>query len=175
MTRLLITALVLILASPAFAQTKKIGGPVGQVLDKLEQTTPGQPGGFLPGEKLIANAPCDFNIFTALQAKNLGDQLRFCNATKLAADVKTALDSATAAKDTVGVSCLTPALAIVQAAVGTPLPVDAAAPAGTEPAIQPPGIITLFQKFREFTLAGGVTACKSWVNVTIVAGQPLGQ
>ena len=165
----------LLVALPAAAQTKKIGGPVGQVLDKIEQNTPGPPGGFLPGERLIQNAPCDYNLFASLNAKNLGDQLRFCNATKLADDIKAALDSATAANDKPGIACLQPALAIVQAAVGTPLPVAADAPAGTEPAIKPPGLVLIFQKFREFVLSGGVPACKSWVNVTIVAGQPIGQ
>jgi hypothetical protein len=175
MKRLILAAALITFALPAAAQQKKIGGVVGHVLDDIQAP-----------EKPVTNAPCDFNIFTALQAKNLLDQLKICATTRGQDDLQLALDSATKSNDKVGVSCLQPALAIVQAAAQASIAQSAAhgdtAPAvpdpnSTTPAAHTPvpGLVTMFQKFREFVLAGGVTACKSYVNVTIVAGQPIGQ
>jgi hypothetical protein len=80
-------------------------------------------------------------------------------------DVQAALESATAYKDKPGIDCLTPALAIVQAAVVKPA---VTAPDGTVTTPgQAPGVILIFQKFREFTLANGPTACKNWVQSTV--------
>ena len=113
-------------------------------------------------------AACDFNVFAALDPKNVVTTIQNCvsDANKLfLPDVQAALDSATAYKDTPGIDCLTPALAIVKAAVGTPA---VTAPDGsiTTPAVQA-GVILIFQKFREFTLANGPSACKNWVQSTI--------
>jgi hypothetical protein len=32
-----------------------------------------------------------------------------------------------------------------------------------------PGLITLFQKYREFVLSGGLTSCQTWVNTVMQA------
>jgi hypothetical protein len=111
---------------------------------------------------------CDFNIFAALKPENVVTTIQNCvsDASKpFEPDVQAALDSATKANDKPAIDCLTPALAIVQAAVGTPA-VKAADGTITTPAVMP-GIILIFQKFREFTLANGPSACKNWVQSTI--------
>jgi hypothetical protein len=113
-------------------------------------------------------AACDFNIFAALDPQNVVTMIQNCvsDANKpFLPDVQAALDSATAYKDKPGMDCLTPALAIVQAAVGTPA-VIAADGTVTTPA-KMAGIILIFQKFREFTLANGPAACKNWVQSTV--------
>jgi hypothetical protein len=113
-------------------------------------------------------AACDFNIFAALQPTNVVTTIQNCvsDASKpFLPDVQAALDSATTYKDKPGIDCLTPALAIVQAAVGKPA---VTVPDGsvTTPG-QVPGVILIFQKFREFTLANGPAACKNWVQSTV--------
>jgi hypothetical protein len=128
----------------------------------------------------VAGAACDFNIFAALTPSNVITTIKNCVSDvnkPFLPDVQDALDSATAYKDKPAVDCLTPALAIVQAAVGKPgVPGKAAviAPDGTVTAAAVPdqpavmsGIILIFQKFREFTLANGPSACKNWVKSTI--------
>jgi hypothetical protein len=123
------------------------------------------------GIKTPAVAPgaaCDFNIFAALDPQNVVTMIQNCvsDANKpFLPDVQAALDSATAYKDKPAIDCLTPALAIVQAAVGTPA-VIAADGTVTTPA-KMAGVILIFQKFREFTLANGPAACKNWVQSTI--------
>jgi hypothetical protein len=132
---------------------------------------------------------CNFNVFANLNPKNLIATIQACvsdaNST-FEPDVAAALDSANAyggSGDQTGIQCLKPALAIVQA--GIQRPAVAAVPAvpeqsatATSPAVPAvpavaavpayaPGAITLFQKFREFTLAGGPTACQNWVQGTI--------
>jgi hypothetical protein len=129
---------------------------------------------------------CDFNIFAALNPQNVVSQIQSCVSAvnnQFLPDVKAALDSATAYGDDTGVQCLRPALAIVQAAVGTPAvaaspEVPATATTPEIPAVaavpaQMPGIILIFQKFREFTLAGGPTACQNWVKTTVNGVNPL--
>ncbi len=140
-------------------------------------------------EQPVTNAPCDFKVFTALKAENLLDQLKLCITAQVVEDVSMALDSATAIKDTVGVSCLTPGLAILKAAQSAQQPATAPTPPSinattpdvpaTVPPItsQPPTfnprLILLFQKFREFGIAGGPSACKSWVQTTITMNNPI--
>lgn len=121
---------------------------------------------------------CDFNLFANIDPKSKFDQIKNCvsaavndGVTPFAVDVKTALDSATASKDTVALGCLTPAYAIVQAAAGTP-GVPAVAATDTVPAVAAvpakiPGLVLLFQKFREFTTAGGPSSCQAWIKTTI--------
>jgi hypothetical protein len=123
---------------------------------------------------------CDFNLFTAMSPKTFVPQIQACVSNvnmQFLPDIQGALDSATAAQDKPGIDCLTPVLAIVKAAVGTPAvdPVAAVPASGTTPAVAAvagvpakfAGVITLFQKYREFTLANGPTACKNWVQSTI--------
>lgn len=82
------------------------------------------------------------------------------------------------------VNCLTPALAIFKAAKiipGVPeqpavLNADGSVKTPEVPAVpeKDPGPILLYQKYREFTLAGGLTACQTWfngpINATAAAG-----
>lgn len=66
---------------------------------------------------------CDFNIFAALKPENVVTTIQNCvsDASKpFLPDVQAALDSATKANDKPAIDCLTPAAAIVKAAVGTP-------------------------------------------------------
>lgn len=126
---------------------------------------------------------CNFNIFANLNPKNLLATIQACvsdmNST-FEPDVAAALASAQAYGgngDQTGIQCLKPALAIVQAGIARAgVAGVAAVPAmGSAPAVAAvdpvpaykPGAITLFQKFREFTLAGGPTACQNWVQGTI--------
>jgi hypothetical protein len=117
---------------------------------------------------VAAGVACDFNIFAALDPKSVVTTIQNCVSDvnkPFLPDIQAALDSATAYKDKPGIDCLTPALAIVQAAVGKPAVI---APDGTVTTPgQVPGIILIFQKFREFTLANGPAACKNWVQSTI--------
>jgi hypothetical protein len=106
---------------------------------------------------------CDFNIFGDLTKETLKQYLDAC-AAKLATDSKAALDDATAINDTTAIACLKPGTAILEAAV----PGKDAAGNPTEP-----GVILLFQKFRDFVMAGGPSACKSWVNTTIAGANPI--
>ena len=135
---------------------------------------------------------CDFNIFLALNPKNLVQVIKACVTSAdstLIQDTQIALQSAqnfqqmdtsgsTGAKgDTPAIQCLQPGLAILQAALPRPaVEAVAAQPAtATTPAVpavdaQPaynPGLITLFQKYREFELVGGPAACQNWVNSTV--------
>jgi hypothetical protein len=82
------------------------------------------------------------------------------------------------------INCLTPALALFKAGVQVPaIAAQEAVPAtATTPAIpavtavpaQDPGPILLYQKYRELTLSGGLTACQTWfngpINATTAAG-----
>ena len=126
---------------------------------------------------------CNFNVFANLNPKNLIATIQACvsdaNST-FEPDVAAALASAQAysgSGDQTAIQCLQPALAIVQAGIERAAvaavaaqPATATAPAIAAVAAVPaykPGALTLFQKFREFTLAGGPTACQNWVNGTI--------
>lgn len=99
--------------------------------------------------------------------------------------------------DNDAINCLTPAMALFKAAMIVPAvpavpavdavaaqpavlnpdgsvktPAVAAVPAQAAVAGSPevdPGPILLGQKFREFTLAGGITSCQAWVNEPIQA------
>lgn len=119
-----------------------------------------------------AGDACSVNIFAALDAKNVITTIQNCISeanSPFLPDLQAALDSATAYKDQPGIACLTPALAIVKAAVGTPGDPNATPPV---PATRP-GVILIFQKFREFVLAGGPAACKTYINSTVAGAVPL--
>jgi hypothetical protein len=130
-------------------------------------------------------------MFTKLTPRNLESTIKKCISdqnSKIADDVQRALDSAVAYPDKDAVTCPKPGLAIVQAGVQvSAIPVQDAVPAtSTMPAIpavaavpaKDPGLILLFQKYREFTLSGALTACQTWingpVNATVAAGAGAG-
>lgn len=128
---------------------------------------------------------CDFSIFNQLKPDNLVSIIKTCVNTQkqeLVDSTQAALDSAkafTPNPDQDAVNCLTPGLALFKAAMPIPaVPAKDAVPAtATTPEIpavaaQPerePGLILLFQKYREFVLAGALTSCQSWVNTPVNA------
>lgn len=141
-----------------------------------------------------AKTTCDFNLFAALNAQNVIKSIQDCIgavqsdiSNTFLADIQTALASAQKFNDGSGdqpaVACLKPGLAIVVAGAGVPaIPAVAEIPAtATSPAIPAQaavpavyaGPITLFQKFREFELAGGPAACKTWTLSTVSGANPL--
>lgn len=155
-------------AIPASAQTRTKQPPLAITGDPIKDIKTDLSNAGVKVPTTTAGAACDFNIFAALNPQNVVTDIQNCvsDANKpFLPDVQAALDSATAYKDKPAIDCLTPALAIVQAAVGTPA-VVAADGTITTPA-KMAGIILLFQKFREFTLANGPAACKNWVQSTI--------
>jgi hypothetical protein len=121
---------------------------------------------------------CDFNIFSALVPSNVVAQIQNCVSDvnkQFLPDVQAAFDSATAAKDQPGMACLGPALNIVKAAIGVPAVAAVEAQPNATPPVAAvaavpgtqPGVILIFQKFREFVLAGGPAACKTWATSTV--------
>lgn len=142
-----------------------------------------------PAPSSDAPLPCTFQMLTKLTPGNLLNTINQCIAGKLVADTQRALSSAqtygtTGKGDADAVNCLTPALAIFQAGVEIPavpgqdavLNSDGSikAPAVAATPAQEPGPILLYQKYREFTLSGALTACQSWfngpINATAAAG-----
>jgi len=161
--RILIAALVLstlFAGGSARAEGKKLNLPI----DPLHLNTPGG-GAAQPPSKPGA---CDITLFTNLTVANVITEIQNCvgsvvsaGATPFVADITAALKSATDAKDGTAMACLTPALAIATAAMGTPASAD-----GSVPAVYP-GPILFFQKYREFVTAGGPSNCKTAVQSTI--------
>lgn len=174
-------------AGAAQAQTKL--GPIGQKisddLNKTKEAVTGKPS------DPTAPVACGFKMFIHLTPDNLEQTVKNCVAkanSTLIADVKGALDSATAYNngtgDKDGMACLQPAYAIVQAAAFTQyvpavpavMNADGTVKTPEVPAVEAkePGLVTLFQKYREFTLSGGLTACQNWINqptqLTVAAG-----
>lgn len=161
------------------------GDPVADVKTDLQNLglipVPGAASGV--SKNSDGTVSCNFNIFANLNPKNLLATIQACVSdvnSSFEPDVAAALDSANAysgSGDQTGIQCLKPALAIVQAGIERPAVVavpeqpatatSAAVPAVAAVAGYKPGAITLFQKFREFTLAGGPTACQNWVQGTI--------
>lgn len=169
LVRILIAAFLSGLAAGAAqAQTKL--GPIGQKIsddfNKTKTAVTGQPAA-------DATPTCDFHIFTKLKPDNLIDVIKTCvnqQKMELVDNTQRALDSAkafTPNPDQDAINCLTPGLALFKAA----LPIPAVPATDTTPA-QPehePGLILLFQKYREFVLAGALTSCQAWVNTPINA------
>lgn len=176
-----------ILMGTCVAQAQKIKLPI----DPLGLN--GKPGLSLPGSKpAAAPTTCDFNTLANLTATSVVEQIDQCVQSNVSGianlflpDVEAALGAAGVYGDQPGIACLKPALAIVQAAVGTPaVPAVAEIPAtSTTPAVPAvaaiaavlPGPILIFQMFRQFELSGGPAACKTWVNSTISGANPLTQ
>lgn len=163
---ILSAAFALAIAGGAQAQNRAAPKAAVTCVDLANLLPPGcQPkaGGLaLPGAPPAAPS-CDFNFFADLRNETLKQLLDAC-AAKLVTDSQAALDDATAENDTTAVNCLKPGTAILKAAV----PAKDASGNTTDP-----GLILLFQKFRDFVMAGGPSACKSWVNTTIAGANPL--
>lgn len=140
----------------------------------------------IAGTKVAAEPlVCDFHILTQLKPDNLVEVIKTCvdkQKQELVDTTQRALDSAKSFApnpDQDAINCLTPALALFKAAQTIPavtaqdaVPATATTPAIPAVAAQPerePGLILLFQKYREFVLAGALTSCQSWVNTPVNA------
>ncbi len=141
--------------------------------------------------------PCmDITMLPKLTPFNLIPTMKACVQdanNKLVTDTQRALDSAKAfagsatsgstgtpvVGDNDAINCLTPALSLFKAAAVIPATPDIPAVINTDGTIKTPAVagtpeldpgpILLGQKFREFTLAGGLTSCQAWVNEPIQA------
>jgi hypothetical protein len=176
-------------AGDAKAQAQKFRSPQ-QVFDDLKSAGDQTRAVITGKQDPTAAVACNSKMFVHLTPDNLEQTFKNCIAQangQLIDDVQNALASAksyqtTGDKD--GIACLEPALNIVKAAAFTPAVAakDAVPATATTPEIpavaavpaKEPGLVTLFQKYREFTLAGGLTACQNWINgptqLTIAAG-----
>lgn len=179
----------------ASAQVKfKSPGQIQTDIDNaLKNTNQKVVAAVTPAPTSTAALPCmDISVLTKLTPQNLVPTLKGCEQdgiNQLVTDTSRALDSAkaftgsatgtTAAGDNDAINCLAPGLALFKAATivsavpDTPAVLNAdgtvktPAVAGT-PEIDP-GPILLFQKYREFTIVGGLTSCQTWINGPINA------
>jgi hypothetical protein len=184
----------LLAAVPASAQITKPKLPFDPL--HLNRPSSGAPGD--ASSSTNPEIACDFRIFIGLTPANLEGAIKQCvsdvNGT-IADDAARALDSAQTYGDNDGINCLKPGLAILQAGIIVPaVPAVLAVPAQPEipanpnatpptpdipavaavaavPAVpaKTPGLILLFQKYREFILSGGLTSCQTWINTPVNA------
>jgi hypothetical protein len=120
----------------------------------------------------IQDTACDFSLFSKLMFENAVPLLEKCaqmidatSVTPLVSDTQKALDSAIAAKNGTNIACLTPALALLQAAQGTPAVKDDTGKVITSAIAAGPVLIG--EKLSEFVAAGGPSNCKTAVQTTI--------
>jgi hypothetical protein len=172
-------SLTLLLGTASAAEKKPVF--TGNVVNDIQSAVTQQASAV--ATKSDGTPTCDFNIFALLNTQNVIQTLQACGA-KLLTDSQAALASANTANDNIATACLTPGVALIQAGIGTPaVPAVEAVPAtATTPTIaavpavaaQLPGPVLIFQKFREFLNAGGITNCKAWVNNTVTAATASG-
>lgn len=201
--KILFAALALSLSTlPAVAQIKlKTPQQIGQdIKDQFEHTKE-----VVTGKDPKAALPCmDITVLFKLTPANLLPTMKGCMQdvnNQLVSDTQRALDSAkaftgsatgtTAAGDQDAINCLSPALALFEAAAILPavpaIPAQDAVPAvlNTDGSIKTPAVpavaavagkpevdpgpFLLFQKYREFTIVGGLTSCQAWVNAPVNA------
>jgi len=158
--------------------------PIQKVRDDLARQNANAQG-IVNGTATDPSLSCDFKVFLGLTPQNLEATIKKClsdaNST-LVDDTQRALDSAKAytqtgasapTPDNDAINCLTPGLAILKAGVIVPAVAEVKDASGTiTTAAVPaknPGLILLFQKYREFVLAGGLTSCKTWVDTAVNA------
>jgi hypothetical protein len=194
MKRVLAIGLVVLAASPAFAQPKLTGNIVKDIQGLnagVKATVTGKPDS-------TTALPCmDISVLTKLTPQNLVPTLKACEiagVNQLVTDTSRALDSAkaftgsatgtTASGDNDAINCLTPGLALFKAAAIIPAIPDTPAVLNADGTVKTPAVagtpeidpgpILLFQKYREFTIVGGLTSCQTWlngpVNATAAAG-----
>jgi hypothetical protein len=161
------------------AAAPKINPPCLEPIDPRPQCqnglfAPGQPaaaaGAAAASDNAVAAGNCQFGTFAVLTPANLVQTIQNCGNTFLE-DSQAALASATTAKDQPAIACLTPGTALIAAGVGTPgTPGDANASPPVAPTLPKlGGPVLLFQKYREFVLAGGINACQAWVQTVVAA------
>lgn len=197
--RAILAAALLLVATGAQAQVLPkprplTGNLVNDIKSATEQAKSAVTG--QPAPDPTAALPCmDIKMLPRLTPENLIPTMKACVQdanNQLVTDTSRALDSAKAYQgpnggatgDNDGVNCLTPALSLFKAAAIVPAVPDTPAvlnPDGSvkTPAIPgtpelDPGPVLLYQKYREFTLAGALTSCQSWfngpINATAAAG-----
>lgn len=192
----LIAALaVLSFSVPAHAQIKtpgQIKRDIDALGQKLNAGVQQQVAAVTKPADTATALPCmDISVLTKLTPQNLVPTLKGCEiagVNQLVTDTSRALDSAkaftgsatgtTASGDNDAINCLTPGLALFKAAAIIPAVPAILNADGTvqTPAVAEidPGPILLFQKYREFTIVGGLTSCQTWlngpVNATAAAG-----
>lgn len=175
---LIVACALLALGSTAQAQVKL--GPIGKKIIEAGSNNPGAAPAASSDDS--SAVPCSFEMLVHIKPLNLLPTIKGCIANKLVDDTSRALDSAKAyggTGDQDGVNCLAPALAIFKAGVPIPGTPDVPAVLNADGAVktpavagtpeQEPGPILLFQKYREFTLAGGLSSCQNWINGPVAA------
>ena len=185
--KILIMAFALSLFLPMGAQAKEpklTGNLIQDIKDNAAPATPAAS---------TAPLPCmDITMLPKLTVTNLLPTMKACIQdvnNQLVTDTQRALDSAkaytgsatgTAAMgDQDAINCLTPALALFKAAAIVPAVPEVPAVLNADGTVKTaaipgtpeldPGPFLLGQKFREFTLAGGLTSCQAWINEPIQA------
>ena len=184
------------LAIPASAQPRLTGNIVKDIQGinaGVKATVTGK-----PANDPSAALPCmDISVLTKLTPQNLVPTLKGCEiagVNQLVTDTQRALDSAksftgsatgtVAAGDNDAINCLSPGLALFKAAAIVPAVPDTPAVLNADGTVKTPAVagtpeidpgpILLFQKYREFTIVGGLTSCQTWlngpVNATAAAG-----
>lgn len=169
-------------ADAADLKAKQVKNPASSIFSKPADPT--------------APLPCmDITMLPKLTLANLMPTMKQCfkdGNDQLVSDTQRALDSAkafsgSATGNTVGattgdndaINCLTPALALFKAAAIVPAVPEVPAVLNADGTVKTPAVpgtpeldpgpILLAQKFREFTLAGGITSCQAWINEPIQA------
>lgn len=188
--RAILAAALLLVATGAQAQLPKprplTGNFVKDIQSATEQAKSAVTG--KPTSDLAAALPCmDISVLTKLTPVNLVPTLKGCEeagVNKLVVDTERALDSAkaftgsatgtTATGDSDAINCLSPGLALFKAAAIIPAVPDTPAVLNTDGSVKTPAVpgtpeidpgpILLFQKYREFTIVGGLTSCQTWIN-----------
>lgn len=187
--KVLIVAFVVsafLFVDPASAGTAQIG-PIGQkIVSDFDKTKAAVTTGQQPSDPKAALPCMDITVLTKLTIANLVPTMKACVQdlnNQLVTDTRRALESAkaytptgkdTAVGDSDAVNCLSPALALFQAAAVVPAVPDTPAVLNDDDSVKTPakpgsselkpGPMLLFQKYREFTIAGGLTSCQTWVN-----------
>ncbi|HYM31817.1 MAG TPA: hypothetical protein VEU47_10980 [Candidatus Cybelea sp.] len=176
----------LVFPGSAMAQSRPhLTGDIGKDLKSAIDQQNAKAQAIAQGSSTDPEVSCDFKIFLGLTPKNLEAAIKKClsdaNST-LVDDTQRALDSAKAytqtgasspTPDNDAINCLTPGLAILKAGVIVPAVPEVKDASGNitmqaQPA-KSPGLILLFQKYREFVLSGGLTSCKTWVDTAVNA------
>ena len=190
------------LAMPAAAQLKTPGQIQRDIDAAVKKATTGVQQQVAavtkPASDPSAALPCmDISVLTKLTPQNLVPTLKGCEiagVNQLVTDTSRALDSAkaftgsatgtTASGDNDAINCLSPGLALFKAAAIIPAVPDTPAVLNADGTVKTPAVagtpeidpgpILLFQKYREFTIVGGLTSCQTWlngpVNATAAAG-----
>jgi hypothetical protein len=167
---------------------KTLGDLNNQIAAKTKQAASNVAAAVTPPADPTAALPCmDISVLTKLTPQNLVPTLKGCEiagVNQLVTDTARALASAqaftgsatgtTATGDNDAINCLSPGLALFKAAAIVPAVPDTPAVLNADGSVKTPAVsgtpeidpgpILLFQKYREFTIVGGLTSCQTWIN-----------